>query len=208
MANPITISVKSRWEETIGAVTTSYDIDDFGDFKFNIEAVSKDFTVTRDATTSKVNGDQNIKITFAFTLSSAYITSPTNYSRMLINLSIPPTNIAYSAITGVTEDLRTVTDSDFSATYSVDNWVSSTSLILKASGTTIFSENSNWGFEQAQFYFTTTTSTDITIPAGAKYKVTFNKFKNAPNTKPVDSFDLKVVRKDFVWGGCQTWCIL
>lgn len=61
MANPITISVKSRWEETIGtgatAVTTSYDIDDFGDFKFNIEAVSKDFTVTRDATTSKVNGD-------------------------------------------------------------------------------------------------------------------------------------------------------
>lgn len=56
MANPITISVKSRFEDTIEGVTSHYDIDDFGDFKFNIEVASKDFTVTREATTSKVNG--------------------------------------------------------------------------------------------------------------------------------------------------------
>ena len=128
---------------------------------------------------------------------------------MLINLSLPPTNIVYSTITGVTEDPRAVANSNFAASYSVDNWVTSNSLTLKAYGTTIYTEKSNWGFDEAKFYFDTATI----IPAGAKYKVTLNKFENAPNTKPIENFDLKVARKDLStddWfdGGCKTWCIL
>ena len=73
MANPITISVKSRWFESDGGTGFNlYDIDNFGDFTFDIEDISTDFTVTRDSGSSIINGADTISLIFTFTLDFEY----------------------------------------------------------------------------------------------------------------------------------------